>query len=275
MRKLLMGLVLLSSVGLATAALAADPTLDQVYQAANAGRLKEAEGMMSQVLRNHPDSAKAHFVNAEILAKDGRYGDARSELAAARAINPRLDFAKPSSVSELDNLLGRATGGAGTSSIVPYTGGGVAVTPASRFPWGGLIGAAVLALLVFAIVRAFRNRNAPQVYPAGYGAGPYNNGPYGNAYPPGYPPPYGPAGGGIGSGILGGLATGAALGAGMVAGEALAHRLEGDGNSGERVVEHDYQPAPDTSSYDMGGNDFGVSDGGWDGGGDSGGGDWT
>ena len=48
---------------------AADPSLNQVYQAAQSGNLGGALGMMDQVLRDHPNSAKAHFVEAELLAK--------------------------------------------------------------------------------------------------------------------------------------------------------------------------------------------------------------
>ncbi len=71
------------ALAIGTPALAAEPTLNQVYEAVHAGRLNQAHGMMTEVLRNHPDSAKAHYVEAEILAKEGRYGEAHGELNRA------------------------------------------------------------------------------------------------------------------------------------------------------------------------------------------------
>jgi Tfp pilus assembly protein PilF len=50
------------------------PTLHEVYQATQAGRLEEARSMMNKVLKEHPNSGKAHYVEAEILAKQGELG---------------------------------------------------------------------------------------------------------------------------------------------------------------------------------------------------------
>ena len=65
------GLVLLTAMLFSNGiAFAEDsPTLDQVYKAAQANRLADAQQMMDKVLKEHPNSAKAHFVKAEILAK--------------------------------------------------------------------------------------------------------------------------------------------------------------------------------------------------------------
>jgi len=43
------------------------PTIHQVYQAAESGDLNNAHQMVEQVLKAHPESAKAHYVDAEIL----------------------------------------------------------------------------------------------------------------------------------------------------------------------------------------------------------------
>ena len=79
-RNALRSLIFVASVAcLGAPALADDaPTLHQVYQAAEAGRLDEAQAMMGKVIQAHPDSAKAHFVDAEILAKQGRLGNAEN-----------------------------------------------------------------------------------------------------------------------------------------------------------------------------------------------------
>ncbi|MDE1941875.1 MAG: tetratricopeptide repeat protein [Betaproteobacteria bacterium] len=251
--RLCLALFLVVQTGLAAAA---EPTLDQVYGAARSGHLAEARSMMQEVVRLHPNSAKAHYVNAEVLARSGDIPAARNELAQAEKLEPGLPFANPSAVQQLRAQLGARSGVAGSG-----TGSGMS--------WGLILVLGGLGLLfVLWMVR----RQARQSAPAMYGQ------PGPGYYPPGAAPmgtPMAPMGGG-GSGILGTLATGAALGAGMVAGEALAHRLV-DGP--ERGTAPGAGPV---ANSDMGGQDFGVSDAGsWDSGGgswDSGGGsgsDWT
>jgi len=267
------GFVLVVSVFLAGSALAADvPTLQQVYDAAKAGRLSDAQSMMQQVLKEHPKSAKAHFVNAEILAKMGRMSDAREELNTAEGLQPGLTDIKPQAVQELKALLGEGRPVMSPTSATQGSQG--------SFPWALLIlGIAAIVVIAF-IMRLFAR---PSTAPAAY-AGNYP-GNYPGGYQPGMPNGYGPAPAapGMGSGILSGLATGAAVGAGIVAGEALAHRLI-DGNQGDATQQPmsgaSYPQAPNTQSYDMGGNDFGVDNASsWDDSSivadNSGGDDWT
>ena len=255
-----------------------DPTMQQVYDMAKAGHLDEAQTMMQKVLQDHPDSAKAHFVEAELLAKQGRYDSAQAELNNADRLAPGLPFAKAESVENLRRILGSAkqhsqVQGAGYSA----SGYGAARAPASSGPpWGLIIiGAALIGFIIFA-VKFMANRNQP-TYMQNGGTG-YGSGMPGQPYGGGMPGPMmgGGTGSGIGSGIVGGLVTGAALGAGMVAGEELMHHFtDGDRNNNQPSRDDYVQPQQD----DMGGNDFGVSDSSsWDsggGGGDSGGGgDW-
>jgi uncharacterized protein len=258
----------------------ADPTVQQIYDAARAGHLDQAQQMMSQVLRDHPESSKAHYVQAELYAREGNLGSARSELGRAEQLDPGLTKENPRAVQELKAQLGLARRSSGTF-------GGVApgAPSAPHFPWGTVV---ILALVVGVFWMLFRRRAYSQ-YPAGGAPGAYGPGGYAGPGPgPGYGPAgYGPggvAGGGIGSNIAGGLAGGLAAGAGIVAGEELAHHfLDGD----RRQV---IPPADDGSwnagnqNADMGGSDFGVNDpGSWDdsssggdfGGGGGGGDDWT
>ena len=114
-------------------ALGADPTLHQVYQAAEAGNYREAQTMMDQVLRDHPNSAKAHFVEAELLAKQGGIANARAELAKAERLDPALAFAKPGSIQELKAHIGtsRASAQSNFSSMAP--------APSPNIPWGMIL----------------------------------------------------------------------------------------------------------------------------------------
>lgn len=244
------------------AAVAAEPSIDMVYQQAQAGHMETALNEMAVVLQNHPNSAKAHYVYADLLAKSGQFDRAQAELSQAENLAPGLPFVtRPGAVAELKQVI--ATRGHVTN-------------PATRqaensTPWGliFLMGGLALLLVIW-LARRQAAQNA-MAMPPQYGNGYYPPG----AVPMGGVPPYYPGGGGMGSGLMGSLATGAALGAGMVAGEALAsHLIDGNHTSGNPGV------APQEGYNDMGGQDFGIGDSGsWDsgggGGGIGGGGDWS
>jgi len=255
-------------------ALAADPGVREVYAAARAGDVDKAIGMMNTVLKDHPNSAKAHYVQAELLAKKGRVAEARSELGTAEKLAPGLPGIQPQSVASLKAQLNGTATTAGTVSRSE-----VPVPQASHgFPW---MTAVIIGLLVFGLLAFLRRRTQPEVYQppvgGGYGSTGYGSGGYpqgGPGYGGGYAPP--PQGGGMGSGIMGGLATGAAAGVGFAAGERIVDGLMGDHNK-ERVVEREPEQRvdPGSANQDMGGNDFGISDdSSWDSSGGGGDSDW-
>jgi hypothetical protein len=266
MRRFLVAATLAASVtfavGIASPAFAAtDPSVDQIYAAASGGHLDQAQQMITQVLADHPTSGRAHFVQAELYAREGKAALARSELAAAEQLKPGLPFATPRAVQELKAQIGLRTG-----TISPTVRRSEPAAP--RFPWGTLL---IFAAAIGILWMVFRRRNTYAQYPAGMGPGAGAPGGYG-------PGGYGPApmgGGGIGSGIAGGLASGLAVGAGVVAGEELAHHFL-DGGRGGGVVPPAEAGDAGFSNGDMGGSDFGMSDpgSGWDDSG-GGGGDWS
>jgi hypothetical protein len=266
---------------------AQDSTVRQVYQAAEAGKFIEAQAMMDKVLRDHPDSGKAHFVEAELLARQGKFDQAATELANAERLAPGLPFARPEAVRQLRALVARShRAPAARAAAVPEAASAIEA-PAQAgggFPWSMILGIGGLAAILWAFLR---NRAASRAAPPRYGS----TGAAGAGFAPYAHPgnaPFGPGmggpGSGIGSGIVGGLATGAALGAGMVAGEALMHRFTdaeraGAGSSAplaDQLATPDPLLSPEPpAGYDMGGGDFGLSDpGSWDDGG-GGGDEWT
>ncbi len=267
MRRLIVAATLAAAVTFAVSSpvfAAGDPTVDQVYTAARSGHLDQAQQMITQVLTDHPNSGQAHFVQAELYAREGKAALARSELAVAEQLKPGLPFANPRAVQELKAELGIRTGVMNSGTMNPTV---MRSVPAERpFPWGIIL---VLAAAVGVLWMVFRRRAPSAPYPA---AGSAPGGAPGNYGPGGYGP--GPGGGGIGSGIAGGLATGLAVGAGVVAGEQLAHHFLDGGHEGGVIPP---AQAGDSSNSDMGGSDFGLNDpgSGWDDGGSSGGGDWS
>ena len=258
-----------------------DPTMHQVYLAAEAGKFNEAQSMMDKVLHDHPNSAKAHFVEAELLAKQGMFSSAGVELNTAERLQPGLPFAKPEAVKSLKSRISSVSNGA----VQPSTGG--QSIPSSVKDWMPAILLLLGIGLIIVLIGFISRRNSNTLPANGY----TGNGPGSNI------PPVGangtgsvmgqPATGGMGSGIMGNLATGAALGAGVVAGEALMHHfIDGDKNNViPEPPHHDTSPwsTPSSASEnnDMGGTDFGIADASsWDDDGNSDGGDsssddWT
>ena len=283
-----------------------EPTLKQIYDTAQAGQLDKAQTMVQQVLVLHPNSAKAHFVQAELFARQGQLPKAREALAAADKLAPGLPFAKSEAIQSLRAQLDAKSP---APTVKNPVGNSFGVTPAkppaapANTPWGMILvlGGAALALVVFLIRRKpaqtftppapYANPgNAPGAMPGGGLNGPQTFGMGSGAAPgapsaPGYGQapgqPYGQqpqaAGSGMGGRLAGGLATGLAVGAGMMAAQAIGKTLTGNDEHGKGPdgAGNNQQPL---ANNDMGGQNFGVEDAGsWDdagGGGDVGGGDW-
>jgi len=286
-------LVLATLLGFGYAMAQTEPTLNQVYATAQAGKLDQAQVMIQQVLVGHPKSAKAHFVRAELYARQGDLDHARESLATADKLSPGLAFAKPEAVQALRAQLSArsaprlGTDTSATRTVVPDSAYAVPAAPKpASSSWALpllLAGGAILAGYFL-----FRRRDpAPAPQQAVYGgqgglSGPQTFGMGAGAAPAGYSPAGGypqQPGTGLGGRIMGGVATGLAVGAGVMAAEAIGRTLMGGHHDSESarsdtVSHNDYQPIANTNS-DMGGADFGINDSGsWDDGGGAGGGDW-
>jgi clan AA aspartic protease (TIGR02281 family) len=121
-RTILAGALALALCASAPPTRAADPlpTVDQIYLAEQAGRTDDAQRMSAQVLAAHPNSAKAHYVQAELYARAGRISLARTELGIAEQLQPNLQFAKPRAIDELRaQLAERQTSSQGTGQSPP------------------------------------------------------------------------------------------------------------------------------------------------------------
>jgi hypothetical protein len=255
----------------------------EVEAAIRQGNYTLAEQDLRQAIVEHPQSAKAHYMLAQVLAHEGNIGDAQKEASQAEAIDSKISFTDPAKFNHFQAELSQA--------LAPSTGvrSGAAMAPAGRaapyaaaeqpavaqprtrgsiWPW--VIGA-VIVFLLFGWLR--RRQQGAMVNPGygnqGYGApgpqNPYGNGPY---PPPGYQP--GPQGGpGIGGSILGGLAGGVLGAAAVNAYENHERREEGDrgdyvsGNNGSNFAPADSQD----QAYDQLRNqpiDTGNNDDSWD-----------
>jgi uncharacterized protein len=282
-------LALLTLVFAGMVAAQSEPTIKQIYETAQSGQLDKARQMTQEVLRNHPKSAKAHFVMAELDAAKGNASQARDELAQAESLAPGLPFASAEAVQALRSRL---------SSAPAVRSPGVTRAPAAApreapsapsFPWGLVILAAGVVAVIATVLRsraAAREREAMS----------YGGNAYGSATPsaawgrqPGYEPQPGygtpPAQPGMGSHVMGGLATGLAVGAGALAAQEIGRRMLGEhgehsqqglGSGVAAQPQSDSQLARDAGLDAVDGTsaspglpaDFGIADGGsWDDGG--------
>lgn len=290
---LLLGALLASSLAFAQS----EPTLNQIYQAAQSGQIEQAQVMMQQVLVAHPDSAKAHFVQAELFARQGKLTQARESLAQAEKLKPGLPFAKIESVQALRAQLAAKPAAPATNLSAHRLGSSPSnqpVEPEPSFPWGlvlALCGAAIALVIFLSRRKAASAYEAQSAYagpaamqsglsgPQGFGmansvGGAAMPAPYGQPgyAQPGYGQPgYGQAqGSGLGGKIMGGVATGLAVGAGVMAAQAIGRSLSGHHDDAARadgsLAPYDLQSID--RNPDMGGQNFGVNDASsWDDGG--------
>ena len=261
-----------------------EPTIDQIYQAANAGRLAEADRMIDQVLGTHPNSAKAHYVKAELAARESNAAVARKELETAQRLAPGLPFAKADAVAALRaEVNGSPTKAATTPAVASHEAAPVAAAaPAPRIP----VTLVALIALGIAALLLWRRRPAQLAPTSSYAPAPPVPGSYEPAGPvagAGAVPTTPWAQPSMGSTIGRGLATGLAVGAGALAAEEIGRRMFGHqeqplGHSG--VLPESERGLLDPGvNANMGGQDFGIGDAGsWDDGGSQdaggGGGDW-
>ena len=253
MKKLMQALVLSLAVLSANIVLA-EPTVQDIYKTAQVDK-QQALTMVNEVIKLRPNSARAHYVQSDLLLQLGKKAEAKTAFLKSQSLDPSMSFAKPESVERLRTALG------------------VKKTDTLKFDtdkamlWGGGI---LLALLI--AIMLFRRKKPAQQY------SPYQQYPDANntQYRPVTPTPPAPAGAAVsapaaaapassGSGLMGSLATGAAMGVGVAAGATLANHLLNGNKATAAPVEH--QPSY-TPSYAPEQN-FGMSDSSSDWGGDS------
>lgn len=281
-RFLLLCLGLLAALWMGAAQ--AEPTVKDVQAATQRGDYAEAEKLVREVIAAKPDSARAQYVLAEILAHERQFNEAAEHTRRARALDPAIKFTDPAKFTAFEQLLQREQTPAarsGTPAVV-NAAPPLRAAPVERSSGGGvpvwllIVGAVVFIWLV---TRWMRNRAAMQSQPAmaggyGMGAGPgYGQG-YGQGYGPGMQAPGsgGPGMLGVGLGVAGGVA------AGMLA-EKLLHEghdersVPRDGGGGNGLIPGSFDGDADSAGRELGSRDIDFGNGGdsW-GGGDAGGG---
>jgi hypothetical protein len=265
MKKLIQALVLSFAV-LSTSVVVAEPTVKEIYQTAQTDSAK-ALTMINQVIKNRPNSARAYYIQSELLLQSGKKVEAKAAFLKSQSLDPALSFARPESVERLRTALG-----------IKKSGNVFGMDRDHVILWacGGLL---VLLLLMFMARRkprtpeyspSYNLQNRPITpYTSSANVAPAGTDPTSSAAAtPGAP---GAAQAPARSGMMGSLAQGAAMGVGVAAGATLVNHLL-NGNKASAAPAEPTSAAAPAPSYTPDSN-FGFSDSGSDWGSDSGGSD--
>jgi hypothetical protein len=258
MKKLIQALVLSFAV-LSATGVVAQPTVKEIYQTAQTDK-QQALSMINEVIRSHPNSARAYYIQSELLLQSGKKAEARASFVKSQQLDPNLSFAKPESVTRLRDALG----------IKKPNSTGLNIDNDRLILWG----CGILLVVLIAIMFMRRKKEEVPDYVRSYNLQPrpitpFNQNPAASSSAPGsaQPQPVAQAAPAAGGGMMGSLAQGAAIGVGVAAGATLANHLL-NGNKASAAPSE--APAPYVPTYAPD-QDFGVQDSGSDWGGDSGG----
>jgi hypothetical protein len=266
MQKLILFLALLVLTSVASAA---DSPKD-VQALIARGDYTGAEAMLRSAVAGHPQSAKAHYVLAEVLAHEGNIGEAKAEASKAATLDPGTHFTDPAKFQafqhKLDAALAPVSNVRSPATPVRYADSqrpAGAEGSGSSHMTGILVIGVVIVLIVFLWMR--RKRATDSQF-RGYSPTP----------PPGEVPPYGGYPGnspyappqqphsGVGTAVAAGLGG---VAAGMLLDEALRSHREGEetrdmGSTGREDRDPSSQAYDDLRSdpIDMGNNDSSWDD---------------
>ncbi len=206
MHKTLVALLLV----LASAFAWAEPSLAEVQSEVRLGHLTQAESMMKDVVAAHPESAKAHYVYAEVLGRNQKFNEAVTEAQTARTLDPAIKFTDAQKFKDFEQLLTRqqaatrmrgvpapstsSVAGTDSSSFKAPAATTPAMAPAMASSSGipGWIWIVALAAIGWFLWRGFSKSRATNAGAASPGAVAYGNGGYPLNAPPAPNGPNGP-----------------------------------------------------------------------------------
>ncbi|MEM5344773.1 tetratricopeptide repeat protein [Paraburkholderia azotifigens] len=99
------GVSLTLSLMLVSGAAFAVPTATQIETTIQQGNWPKADAQLNEVLKAHPDSARAHYLYAQVLDREGRPADALAQLQQAKTLDPQVRFTDPGRFAETEARL--------------------------------------------------------------------------------------------------------------------------------------------------------------------------
>lgn len=100
MKKFLVAL--LASLALVSGLAFAVPSAQQIESAMSQGDWQRADAGLAEVLQAHPDNARAHYLYAQVLNREGRYADALTQIQQAKSLDPQVRFTQPQRFAQVE-----------------------------------------------------------------------------------------------------------------------------------------------------------------------------
>jgi tetratricopeptide (TPR) repeat protein len=166
----LIGVALLGALAFAPLAQAAPPSLKQVESVLNQGDYARAQQMLTEVVQAYPRDARARYIYAQVLDRNGQAAEGLRQIEQARQLDPSLKFAPNGRFTQVERKIGAdaqregapAASTAPTAALAAAPLAAPAAVPAHHgggfgMIWLVLVLAGVAALLVWGVRRARRN----------------------------------------------------------------------------------------------------------------------
>ncbi|CAM2174474.1 conserved exported hypothetical protein [Paraburkholderia sacchari] len=93
---------LLASLALVSGLAFAVPSAQQIESAMSRGDWQRADAGLTEVLQAHPDNARAHYLYAQVLNREGRYADALTQIQQAKSLDPQIRFTQPQRFAQVE-----------------------------------------------------------------------------------------------------------------------------------------------------------------------------
>jgi hypothetical protein len=94
-----------ASLMLVSGAAFALPTATQVETSIQQGNWQQADSQLNEVLKAHPNNARAHYLYAQVLDREGRPADALAQLQQAKTLDPQVRFTDPARFAQTEARL--------------------------------------------------------------------------------------------------------------------------------------------------------------------------
>jgi hypothetical protein len=90
------------------------PSVQQIESAMAQGNWQQADSGLTEVLQAHPNNARAHYLYAQVLVREGRAADALAQIQQAKTLDPQIRFTDPTRFAQTEAVIRRAAERAGT-----------------------------------------------------------------------------------------------------------------------------------------------------------------
>src|SRR5215469_1329593 len=78
------------------------PSVQQIESAMSQGDWQRADSGLTEVLQAHPNNARAHYLYAQVLNREGRYADALTQVEQAKSLDPQMRFTQPQRFAQVE-----------------------------------------------------------------------------------------------------------------------------------------------------------------------------